>query len=115
MNRRSSDHRAYSLLGDAYQNEGRREECTAAYLRAWRLADRRSPDLGLKLAEALSRSGHDAAATTLTSRLNAELNRLDVGRRRRLSVRLDVIQARLDIKNHHYEAALQKLKQKREK
>ncbi len=105
-----TDHRGYALLGDIYEAQREWSECTAAYLRAWRLAGNHPLELGIKLAESLIRIECHSASAKLVKLLVDEMNNAATTPSRTLRMRLQLAAARLDVRAARYEEALQTLK-----
>ncbi len=104
-----ADHRAYAQLGDVFASQQAWSECTAAYLRAWRLAGDRPLELGVKLAESLIRTDRHALTSNLAKTLAADVASAYIMPSRSLRLRLQLIQARLDLHAGRCEEARQSL------
>ncbi len=104
-----TDHRGYALLGDVFASQKEWLECTAAYLRAWRLAGDHPLELGVKLAESLIRIERHSVSTNLVKMLAEDVEFADITPSRNLRMRLQLVQARLDIHAAKYDEACQKL------
>jgi exosortase len=106
---RPQDHRGYELLGDVSGSAGEWVESEEAYLRAWQLAENRSLELGIKLADAMFHAQHDAASAGLVNMLAAQIAASDVAPRPALRMRLQLVHARLALRNKRYQEALQQV------
>ncbi|PAY21305.1 hypothetical protein CKO51_01635 [Rhodopirellula sp. SM50] len=106
MERMPNHHAAYAMLGDVYASQGQWPRCSAAYLRAWRLAGDRPMGLGIKLAEALFHAARPAESAALVGQLLNQENQVFQPVSRELRIRWMLVQARLDAHAGRYEAAL---------
>jgi exosortase len=104
-----ADHRGYALLGDVCASQREWPESTEAYVRAWRLTEKHSLGLGVKLAESLIRTERFTASAQLVKKLAEAAEAADVAPSRTLRMRLQLVQARLDLHSANYEQALQRL------
>lgn len=104
------DYRGYELLGEVYAVEQDWSRSSAALLRAWRLADDRTLNLGIQLAEALIRSERNPPLAPLVRLLAGEVNYGIPTPPKALQLRLRFVQAQLDMRANRHEDALQKLK-----
>ncbi|MDV6029939.1 MAG: tetratricopeptide repeat protein [Phycisphaera sp. RhM] len=106
MERMPNHHAAYAMLGDVYAGQGQWPQCSAAYLRAWRLVGDRPMGLGIKLAEALFHAARPAESAALVGQLMKQENQALQPVSRELRIRWMLVQARLDAHAGRPEAAL---------
>lgn len=104
-----TDHRGFELLGDVHQSQRELLPCTAAYLRAWRLAGNRPLELGIKLAESLIRIDAHSATASLADSLVDQVNDAVTPPDRTLRIRLQLVQSQLDLRQERYEESLHRL------
>ncbi|WP_250933656.1 tetratricopeptide repeat protein [Aporhodopirellula aestuarii] len=106
---KQNDYRCYELLGDVYQAQQESSQCTVAYLRAWRLAGDHPLELGIKLAESLAHGERYSALPPLVKTLENEVRKSAITPDRTLRIRLQLVYARLAMRQARHEDALQKL------
>ncbi len=106
IERMPNHHAAYAMLGDVFASQGQWPQCTAAYLRAWRLVGDRPMGLGIKLADALFQSERYAESSALVGQLLRQENQSLQPVSRDLRIRWMLVQARLDAHAGRHEEAL---------
>ncbi|QDV40957.1 Transmembrane exosortase [Stieleria neptunia] len=107
IERLPNHHAAYAILGDVFASQGQWPQCTAAYLRAWRLVGDRPMGLGIKLAEALFQAERYAESAALVGQLLKQENQTLRPVSRDLRIRWMLVQAGLDARDGRHERALE--------
>ena len=104
-----TDYRGHAMLGNVCEAQADWSQCTAARLRAWRLAADRPLELGIKLAESLMRTECHPTITPLLESLAEDVNRPAIRRDKILQIRLHLVAAQLAMRSARHDEAVLKL------